>query len=657
MKFRMMKIGLMTAGLSLAINSQAASTWASYCSDGTVAQKSHEAPIVNYANSTVKKAADRMSKIEEIEIKGRLADGKFETNGATGEVLKNKKGQPYVKSVAFNPYTDFEKVYNLCTSSTKNKGECKGSQKAPAGVGQNTHNMLTILCGEYRDNLSMLKKKLQWLGKAEITQPGTQKYSKSKKVFDQLTGEGYKGMIEISNSLRTLRLEELGSAGDRSLEVDQKSVQPMTICEYRYILSEYLAKGKNLKSYDNAGFKAYESGRAAFAKTCTKSDLAHVYEFRGDGNLKAQSIESNGMLWFSRAFSSSCTKTKTAQKYKGAMTDKDCKEYFAAPYKTREKINEQAFLRMFFYPDTAQGLDIKDIMKRYSKSDKKGYIIVTEDITGDGVGEMIVLDPAVVSTCGFSVTNESPGACQLLKYREVVGDFENNSYSEINEATKKITIITALAGIDAIETNSEYKKVISNAKYWAKKIYGSSTKYLEGVKLITEVHPSFKPEYLKAKDRGFTRLFKDKNEAWERITTALDRHTDWYSVDTLHVKSGYFKNTFSPFVASSYYIYNSHTFVMPGYAMGKDYDSGRMHWMFVQKVKKSKWFPAEKLNKKWPVPANSFDMMNQWFDEVTFSNSGLGASENGWDRFGNVKPAEIESIFWLYEAEKFEHHH
>ena len=91
MKFRMMKIGLMTAGLSLAINSQAASAWASYCSDGTVVQKSHEAPIVNYANSTVKKAATRMSKIEEIEIKGRLADGKFENDGATGEVLKNKK--------------------------------------------------------------------------------------------------------------------------------------------------------------------------------------------------------------------------------------------------------------------------------------------------------------------------------------------------------------------------------------------------------------------------------------------------------------------------------------------------------------------------------------------------------------------------------------
>ena len=49
--------------------------------------------------------------------------------------------------------------------------------------------------------------------------------------------------------------------------------------------------------------------------------------------------------------------------------------------------------------------------------------------------------------------------------------------------------------------------------------------------------------------------------------------------------------------------------------------------------------------------------MNQWFDEVTFSNSGLGASENGWDRFGNVKAAELESIFWLYEADKFEFHH
>ena len=39
------------------------------------------------------------------EINARLEDGKTE-----GE---NSKGEEYVKSVAFNPYTDFEKVYGL----------------------------------------------------------------------------------------------------------------------------------------------------------------------------------------------------------------------------------------------------------------------------------------------------------------------------------------------------------------------------------------------------------------------------------------------------------------------------------------------------------------------------------------------------------------
>lgn len=644
----MKKLGLM-AGLTMAMNVSAASTWETYCSDGSVKQASHAIPKVNYSNSTVMKAAKKMSEIEFTEINARLEDGKIE-----GE---NSKGQEYTKSVAFNPYTDFEKVYGLCASKQKNKGECPASKKAPEGIGQNAHNLLTILCGEYRDNFSMLKKKLQWLGKADITKEGKQTYNKRKKVFDQLTGEGYKGMVEISHALRDHRLKALGSSGDRYLEVDQRSVQPMTICEYRYILDKYLSKGKTVGKHDAAAFTAYESGRKTYEKSCTKSDRDHVYEFRGDGNLKAQSIESNGMLWFSRAFSSSCTSKRKAQKYKGAMTDKDCQDYFKSPYKTREKINEQAFLRMLFYPDTAQGLDIKGIMKRYSQSDTKGYAIITEDITGDGIGEMIVLDPAVVSQCGWSVDNNSPGACQLLKYKAMAGDFESYSFDEINDAVKKIQIITALAGEEAISENASYKKVISNAKYWQKRIFGSNKEHLKGVKLITEVHPKFKSTYLRSKDRGFTRIFKDKNEAWERITTALDRHTDWYSIDTLHVKSGYFKNTFSPFVASSYYIYNSHTFVMPGYAMGKDYDPGRMHWMFVQKVKKNKWFPAERLNTAWPVKVSQFDIMNFWFDEVTFSNSNLGASENGWDRFGNVKSTEIESIFWLYNAKKFHHSH
>ncbi|MBK24802.1 MAG: hypothetical protein CME70_12460 [Halobacteriovorax sp.] len=651
MNINLLKMGVVAATLLQISSSNAApATWASYCSDGTVSQKSSDIPKVNYSNSVVMKAAKKMSEIEFTEINARMEDGKTEGT--------NAKGDEYTKSVAFNPYTDFEKVYGLCANKQKNKGECPASKKAPEGIGQNTHNMLTILCGEYRDNFSMLKKKLQWFGKADITKNVKQGYTKSKKVFDQITGPGYKAMVEISYALRSLRLEVLGSSGSRHLTVDQKSVQPMSICEYRYILDKYISKGKTIAKHDHPAFKAYEQGRLAYEKSCTKSDRDHVYEFRGDGNLKAQSIESNGMLWFSRAFSSSCTASRKAQKYKGAMTDKDCKDYFASPYKSREKINEQAFLRMLFYPDTAQGLDIKDIMKRYSKSDSKGYAIITEDITGDGVGEMIVLDPKVVSQCSsWSTNDESPGACQLLKYREMAGDYGSYTFAEINDAVKKITIITALAGEEAISSNPKYKKVISNAKYWAKKLYGSSKEYLKGVKLITEVHPKFKSTYLKSKDRGFTRIFKSKAEAWERITTALDRHTDWYSIDTLHVKSGYFKNTFSPFVASSYYIYNSHTFVMPGYAMGKDYDPGRMHWMFVQKVKKSKWFPAEKLNKKWPLPVAQFDIMNQWFDEVTFSNSNLGASENGWDRFGNVKPAEIESIFWLYNADKFEFHH
>jgi hypothetical protein len=43
------------------------------------------------------------------------------------------------------------------------------------------------------------------------------------------------------------------------------------------------------------------------------------------------------------------------------------------------------------------------------------------------------------------------------------------------------------------------------------------------------------------------------------------------------------------------------------------------------------------------------DMFNTWFDETTFSRSGLGGSEHGWDRFASPTYDEIGEILWLYE--------
>ncbi|MBT3584860.1 MAG: hypothetical protein HN509_08125 [Halobacteriovoraceae bacterium] len=645
----------LTFGIS---NTQAAAvTWKDLCSaDGSVEQNSSDFPKVNYQNSLIKRAATKLSEVAVAEQDGRKSDLRED-----------------IKSIAFNPYTDFERTYGLCARKSKYKaGGCKPEQLPPKEYHVEAHNMLTIMCGEYRDRLSTLKKKLQWLSKINLSQDSVQTYNRKKKVFDQMTGQGYQRLTEISKSLHKFRENKLGALGSRHLEVDQKSVQPMTICEYRYIMSEYLSKEKEVNG--QLEYDAYEAGLTSFVadkKNCSRTDHAYYYEFRGDGNIKAQSLESNGQLWFSRAFSTSCTVDKKTgvrklgrSAWRSSMKDSDCNQYFKNPYATRDKINQQAMLRMFYYPNKlGEGenqIDLHQIMSIYSSSDVRGFVMVTEDITGDGVGELVALDPKEVGSCGWNTTIDSTdasGACLLVAARNILKDFDEDDWTVRQKADDLMFTIIQLASEEKLKGTSNEKllgKGIKNAKKLLAKKFANNPNILKGVIFVTETHEDYKKEYATAKDRGLTRVFPDKNEMWDRLTIVLDRHTDWYSIDTYHYRAGYYKPTFSPWVASSYYIYNSHSFVMPGYAMGNKLDPGRMHWMYVQKVKKKNWYNAEKMDAKWPIPVKEFDLLNFWFDEVTFSRSNLGSHENGWDRYGNVANSEIESIFWLYQAEEFE---
>ena len=163
---------------SIGISYGAPSNWEQYCSDGIVKANSSDIPKVNYKNSLISKVAKIFTEIELTETNARMKDEKWETD--------TKTGIDFVKSVAFNPYTDIENTYGLCSGKRKYTNKCKSTQLGPDGVGINTHNMLTILCGEYRDNFKMFKKKLSWLSKTTVTPVKKQGYSKSKKVFPKL---------------------------------------------------------------------------------------------------------------------------------------------------------------------------------------------------------------------------------------------------------------------------------------------------------------------------------------------------------------------------------------------------------------------------------------------------------------------------------------
>jgi hypothetical protein len=149
-------------------------------------------------------------------------------------------------------------------------------------------------------------------------------------------------------------------------------------------------------------------------------------------------------------------------------------------------------------------------------------------------------------------------------------------------------------------------------------------------------------------------LFGSKENVWQRLKVMLDRHTDWYKMDMVELGSGLFKATYSPFVASSYYMNKSHPFTIPGYAMGTAKATDPMQWMFVQTFKHQDWYNTYKLKHQ---TVNKVDIFNTWWDELTFSVSGLGAEETGMDRFAAPKPEEMGAILYLKRIPRFDLKH
>jgi len=548
---------------------------------------------------------------------------------------------------------DIEKVYNLCTGTKKKNNTCPEINVNGLIVQQNTHNFLTILCGEFRDNVDLLEAKLKWVQNINIVKNQKQTYDKDLGVWEQLTGKGYNDLVKISVRLYNFRLNALGGNGSSYKTVDQHSVDAMTTCEYRFILKNYLSKVDQNVYYEE-DFAKYEQGLKKFLSTneCSEDEKTHYNEFRGDGNFKPQSLESNAFIWNTRVFSQNC-KTTTEANPGSVLTDAQCESYFKHPFNTRYNLAMEGVYRLFFYPKE---------LDRVMKNSLQELVFMTEDLNRDGVADMIVLD-----------IFEKPGE-QIALLREQITALKKNGQHGIANVYAKIMHFAILkAGLAVAQIDPQYRKVLEQSLAsannimlelrgkWQEKVdkegnenfkkdigvidYFINLENFDGVNFVTETEHDLEKS-LNLLDKGFFDVFPRQEDAWDRIATVLDRHTDWYKIDMLYLGYGFYQPTYSPWVASSYYVNKSDVFTEPGYAMGIPGD-GHKHWMFVQKVKTNKWYRAFDMNGSWSK--NSFDLLNTWFDETTFSRSGLGAQEQGWDRFGSVTSDELGANLWLYE--------
>lgn len=264
-----------------------ATLWKKYCvgdPDGA------DAPKPKYTNAKVKEAADILSK--------------------------------QVAPLSFYFYTGPVRAYGL---DSKAKSPPEGT---PKGVTVQANIFLTVLCGEFRDRATMVEAKLNWvqnLYKLPVTKQKKEvDYNKS--IWSQFSAHSYLPYLEFSKALYDERKEKAGTVDITSgIELD-KPVVGQTVCETKYIIGEYIAKGDEFP-----GLKEFEAGLKKFTH-CTADDKAHYYDFRGDSNFKPNSPESNGMIWYSSSITNHC---KTTDSAKDKIKDEDCVNYFTSPFKSR----------------------------------------------------------------------------------------------------------------------------------------------------------------------------------------------------------------------------------------------------------------------------------------------------------------------------------
>jgi len=228
-----------------------------------------------------------------------------------------------VADINFYYYADIKRIYK------------NGSQAAPAGVTENAHLYLLQSCGEFRDRAEMVEAKINWVNNMVILGSDPQKTNVdlNGNIWSQLSGHSYNTYLQWSRQIFGWKAQVAYQNTQLKTNLHQDAQEPVegfTVCETKFIISELIAKGKQVSDLDS-----YLSELQAFSGNCTQADKDYYYDFRGDSNFKQYSGESNAMIWHALSLARFCESPTKARANNGRVTDQVCEEYFKRPFLTR----------------------------------------------------------------------------------------------------------------------------------------------------------------------------------------------------------------------------------------------------------------------------------------------------------------------------------
>ena len=318
-----------------------------------------------------------------------------------------------------------------------------------------------------------------------------------------------------------------------------------SVCETKYMIASLVYDHPPFRDYNKsfkrtddgggavdfreyiAGYREFRRGRTGSVPNCTKDDLDHIYDFRGDANFKPQTPESNGMIWHAQTITKQCANYRQAKKSKddpnaSVVPNEVCQTYFEKPFASRYMAARSGLATWLF-----------------RKGPGFNESTFEDDFTSES-GPMWIL-PNVRSFTDRRLLNLGAVPRHYQDNEEVPSSFAN-----LDQENKFLTLNMGRGDLgfnDLFQLNGRRRSV-------------------------TEARP-----------------------AWRRLRDAVNRHTDWYASGYNDGLPDGMKRdqAYSPFVASSYEMSKSDAFVAAGYTVPGAGDF-RRHWMYVFKIKRSNWY-------------------------------------------------------------------